>query len=172
MHPNNLTAKKEKHMNQLIQWQNRWNPFKEMDSLHHQLASLMGRDLGRSAPGQSQGETGAVQGREWAPLVNISEDDKEYVIQSELPGVQKDDISVTVDNGLLTIQGERRFEKEEKDRKYHRVERAYGKFTRSFQLPDDVDGTQVSAAFKDGILRVSLVKAEEAKPKSIDIKAN
>ena len=163
---------KEKYMNQVRHRRNRWNPLQEMDSLQHQLASLLGSDLGSTALGQGQAEAGSVQTREWAPVVNISEDDKEYVIQSELPGVSREDISVTVENGVLTIKGERRFDQEEKNRKYHLVERAYGNFTRSFQVPDDADGAQVNAVFKEGVLRVSLVKREETKPKNVDIKAN
>jgi len=107
---------------------------------------------------------------QWLPLVDITEDDKEYLIKVELPEVRKDDVKVTVESGVLTISGERKFEKEEKDRKYHRLERAYGSFTRSFSVPDDADDTKVSAEFKDGVLTVRLAKSEKARPKSVEVK--
>ena len=109
---------------------------------------------------------------EWAPLVDISEDDKEYVIKADLPEVNKDDVKVRVENGVLVISGERKFEKEEKGRRYHRVERAYGSFARSFSIPEDADPTKVGAEFKNGTLRVHLAKAENAQPKTIDVKVS
>jgi HSP20 family protein len=96
----------------------------------------------------------------WAPLVDITEDDKEYLIKVELPEIKKEDVKVTVENGTLTISGERKFEKEEKDKKYHRVERAYGSFVRSFALPEGTDGSKVSADYKDGVLKVHLPKSD------------
>ena len=108
----------------------------------------------------------------WAPLVDITEDDKEYLIKVELPEIKKEDVKVTVENGTLTISGERKFEKEEKDKKYHRVERAYGSFVRSFVLPEGTDGSKVSAEFRDGVLKLHLPKSEQAKPKSIEVKVN
>jgi hypothetical protein len=99
-------------------------------------------------------------------LVDITEDDKEYLIKAELPEVKKEDVKVTVENGTLTITGERKFEKEEKGKKYHRMERAYGSFMRSFTLPEGAAGDKVSADFKDGVLKVHLPKSAEAKPKS------
>ena len=107
---------------------------------------------------------------EWAPLVDISEDAQEYLIKAELPEVNKEDVKVTAEEGTLTIMGERKFLKEEKGRKYHRVERAYGSFGRSFALPDDVSPAKVSAEFKDGVLTVHLVKTEKAKPQQIEVK--
>jgi HSP20 family protein len=107
---------------------------------------------------------------QWLPLVDITEDEKEYLIKAELPEVKKENVKVTVENGVLTISGERNFEKEERDKKYHRVERSYGRFTRSFGVPDDADDTKVSADFKDGLLTVRLTKSEKARPKSIEVK--
>jgi HSP20 family protein len=107
---------------------------------------------------------------EWSPLVDISEDDKEYLIKAELPDVKKEDVKVTAEAGTLTIMGERKFEKEVKGRKYHRVERAYGSFGRSFSLPDDASPAKVSAEFKDGMLTVHLVKDEKAKPQQVEVK--
>ena len=103
--------------------------------------------------------------------MDITKDDKQYLIKAELPDLRKDDVKVTVEGGVLTISGERKFEKEEKDKKYHRIERAYGTFTRSFSVPDDADDSKVSAEFKDGLLTV-LAKSEKARPKSIDVKVS
>jgi HSP20 family protein len=109
---------------------------------------------------------------EWAPLVDIVEDDKEYLIKVELPEVHKDDVKVTVEGGTLTISGERKGEKEEKGRKFHRVERYYGRFERSFTIPDDAEADNVKAEFKDGVLRVHLAKSEKARPKQIEVKVS
>ncbi len=89
-----------------------------------------------------------------------------------MPEVRKEDVKVTVENGVLTISGERKFEKEEKDKRYHRIERAYGSFTRSFSVPDDADDAKVGAEFKDGVLTVRLAKSEKARPKSIEVKVS
>jgi HSP20 family protein len=107
---------------------------------------------------------------QWSPLVDITEDEKEYLIKAELPDMKKEDVRLTVENEVLAISGERTFEKEEKGRKYHRVERAYGSFVRSFSLPEDADGSKVSADFKDGMLQVHLPKSQKSKPKAIEIK--
>jgi len=109
---------------------------------------------------------------EWSPLVDISEDDKEYRIKVELPEIKKEDVKVTAEEGTLTITGERKFEAEQKGRKYHRVERAYGSFGRSFSLPDDASPVKVNAEFKDGVLTVHLVKDEKAKPQHIEVKVS
>jgi HSP20 family protein len=102
--------------------------------------------------------------------VDIEETTKEFLIKAELPDVKKDDVKVALEDGVLTIQGERKFEKEEKDRKVHRIERSYGKFLRSFTVPRDVDDKKVMAEFKDGILLVHVPKAEMAKPRLIEVK--
>ena len=102
--------------------------------------------------------------------MDISETDAEYLIKAELPEVKKDDVNVTVQEGVLTIHGERGQEKEEKGKKYHRVERSYGSFVRSFTVPGDVDETKVRAESKDGLLHLHLPKSEKAKPKAIEVK--
>jgi HSP20 family protein len=142
----------------------RWDPFKEMDEMH----SRLGNWLGWSARPDRGRELMTVA--EWAPVVDITEDAKEFLIKAELPEVKKDDAKVTVENGVLTLTGERRLEKEEKDRKFHRIERSYGSFLRSFALPETTDGAKVTAEFKDGILLVRLPKSEMAKPASIEVK--
>lgn len=146
----------------------RWDPFKEMDDLHNRMAKLWG--LTPTRPGDGSKEMMTVA--EWAPSVDIIEDEKEWLIKADLPDVKKEDVNVTVESGVLTITGERKFEKEEKEKKYHRVERAYGNFLRSFTLPDGADGSKVSAEFKDGVLKVHLPKNEKAKPKTVEVKVS
>jgi HSP20 family protein len=111
----------------------------------------------------------AIVVADWAPSVDVSETDGEYQIKAEIPDVKKEDVKVTLEEGVLTIQGERRFEKEEKGKKYHRVERSYGSFVRSFTLPDLVDEANVKAEFKDGVLNLKLPKSEKVKPKAIEV---
>jgi HSP20 family protein len=106
---------------------------------------------------------------DWVPSVDVSETEGEYQIKAEIPDVKKEDVKVTVEDGVLTIQGERKYEKEEKGKKYHRVERSYGSFIRSFTLPDLVDEAKVKAEFKDGVLNLQLPKSVKAKPKSIEV---
>jgi HSP20 family protein len=139
---------------------------REFEELQNRLATLFGRAPVRTASAKEE----ALTVPEWAPLVDILEHDKEYLIKAELPEVKNDDIKVTVQDDVLTITGERTLEKEEKGRKYHRVERAYGRFARSFTLPEDADGNMVAAEFKDGVLKVHLPKSERAKPKSVEVK--
>ena len=146
----------------------RWDPFKEMDDMQKRLSNLFG--LAPLRRGDGEKETLTVT--EWSPLVDITEDDKEYVIKAELPEVKKEAVKVTVEKGVLTITGERKFEKEEKDKRYHRIERSYGSFLRSFTLPDDADESKVNAEFKDGVLFVHLYKNEKARPKSIEVKVS
>ncbi len=143
----------------------RWDPFREMEDLQKRLTSIFGVAPGRVANGKED-----MTVAQWLPLVDITEDDREYLIKAELPEVRKEDVKVTVENGVLTLSGERKFEKEEKDKRYHRIERAYGSFTRSFSVPDDADDSKVSAEFKDGVLTVRLVKSEKSRPKAIDVK--
>jgi len=143
-----------------------WEPFTQMEDMQNRLSSLFGRAPARRGNGKE------LAIADWAPLADITEDDKEYIIKAELPDVKKEDVKVAVENGVLTISGERKFEKEEKKRKYHRVERAYGTFVRSFTLPDDANASNVKAEFKDGILTVHLPKSEHAKPKHIDVKVS
>ena len=144
----------------------RWDPFKELDDLQSRLSTVLGRAPIRKEGGKDEAMTVA----EWAPLVDIVEDENEYLIKAELPEVSKEHVKVTVQDEVLTITGERQYEKEEKGKRYHRVERAYGSFARSFALPEDADGDKVAAEFKDGVLKVHLPKSAKAKPKSIDVK--
>ena len=151
-------------MNGLI----RWDPFKEMDDLQKRLTSIFGLSPGRVTNGQRE----AMTVSQWQPTVDIVEDEKEYLIKAELPEVKKEDVKLTVENGVLTLSGERKFEKEENNKKYHRIERAYGSFVRSFSLPDDADDGKVTAESKDGLLTVRLAKNEKARPKTIEVKVS
>lgn len=106
----------------------------------------------------------------FAPSIDISETEKQFLIDVELPGVNKDDIEVNLENGRLTISGERKFESEENGKQYHRVESHYGSFTRSFHLPENVDDKSISASYKDGILNITIDKSEEKMKKQIKVK--
>jgi HSP20 family protein len=154
-------------MSALTRWEPkmRWSPFKELEEMERRLSSFFGH--GPSPVGDKKE---AITVTEWAPLVDISEDDKEYVIKAEIPEMKKEDIKLNVNNDVLTITGERKYEKEEKNKRYHRVERSYGSFMRSFSLPEDADGTKVAAEYRDGVLKVHLPKSEKAKPKAIEVK--
>jgi len=145
----------------------RWDPFRELEEMSDRLNRMITR------PGAAQT---AAQGKEvmtvadWAPTVDISETEAEYAIKAELPEVKKEDVKVTVEDGVLTLQGERKQEMEDKGKKYHRIERSYGRFVRSFTLPDTVDESKVKAEYTDGVLHLHLPKSEKAKPKQIDVK--
>ena len=148
-------------MNALAQW----NQYRELEALQNSLGSLFKRAQAPKPEGQEE----PMRVADWAPLVDISEDPKEYLIKAELPEVMKADVKITLEDGMLTITGDRKFEKEENGRKYHRVERAYGSFVRTFSLPDDASPGKVNAEFKDGVLKVHLAKDEKARPQQIEV---
>jgi HSP20 family protein len=150
--------------NKMQQTLTRWEPLREMEEFQNRLLTLFGRPQSR---GNGREE---ITLPDWTPLADITEDDKEYLIKAELPEMRKEDVKVTAESGVLTISGERKFEKEEKKKKYHRVERGFGTFMRSFALPDDADFSKVNAEFKNGVLTVHVPKSEHAKPKQIDVK--
>jgi HSP20 family protein len=142
----------------------RWDPFRELEEVSDRLNRMFARPSTRT----NGKETMTVA--DWTPTVDISETDGEYQIKAEIPDVKKEDVKVTVEDGVLTIQGERKQEKEEKGKRYHRIERSYGSFVRSFSLPDVIDEEKVKAEFKDGVLSLHLPKSEKAKPKAIEVK--
>jgi HSP20 family protein len=141
----------------------RWDPFREMEEMQSRLSNILSR---RS---RVNGDKETLTVPEWAPLVDITEDDKEYLISAELPEIKKEEIKLTVENGVLILSGERKRETEEKGKKYHRVERAYGSFVRTFALPDNADANKVNAEFKEGLLKVHIGKSEAARPKMIEV---
>lgn len=137
-----------------------WSPFREMEDFFNQIHRTF-----TSLPAVS-GSTGAT----WAPLVDITETPKEYLVRAELPGMKKEDVSITIDEGVLTLSGERR--EEYSDEKRHRSERYYGRFERSFSIPSDVAPDRIDAEYKDGVLAVHLPRAEQKKPKAIEVKVH
>ena len=143
----------------------RWDPFRELEEVSDRLNRMFARPAAARTNGK---ETMIVA--DWAPSVDISETDGEYQIKAEIPDVKKEDVKVTLEDGVLTIQGERKHEKEEKGKKFHRIERSYGSFVRTFSLPDVIDEEKVKADFKDGVLNLHLPKSEKAKPKAIEVK--
>jgi HSP20 family protein len=141
----------------------RWNPFREVSTLQQDMNKLLEGFTSRLTPT----ETNAV----WSPVVDIYEDEGNYVFKVELPGLTKEDIELSLENRTLTLRGERKMEKDVKEEDYHLIERSYGRFVRSFTLPTFVEQDKISADFKEGILEVVLPKAEEVKPKLIAIGA-
>jgi HSP20 family protein len=158
-----ITQQEKPPMNTQI---TRWNPFKEMEQMQSRLASLWSHDPLRVNGGLEE----ALTVTEWNPRVDIVEDDREFLVKVELPEMKREEVKVTVEDGVLSISGERKLEKEEKNKKYHRVEREYGSFVRSFTLPANASGDKVTAEFKDGLLKVHLPKDAKAAPKAIEIK--
>ena len=144
---------------QLTRRRDIWDPFREFEHLSSRFNQLLG--LGRSG---GAGEQLALSITDWAPSCDISETDTEYRVQAELPSMKKEDVHVTLQDGVLTIQGERREEKEEKGVKFHRRELSYGSFVRRFSMPDDADESKVDATFKDGMLNVVIGKSKAAEP--------
>ena len=141
------------------------DPIRELFEMQQNLNQLFNTNFDRGAR-----EDVALNA--WTPAVDIYEDDNEFLLKIELPEMSKEDIKVNLNENVLSISGERRFENEEKRDNYHRVERSYGQFYRSFTLPPNVNVEGINAAYKDGILRLSLPKREEAKPKQIDVAVN
>lgn len=142
----------------------RWEPFREADEMLRRMGAL---DLARWPRLLAANEGKVV---EWSPVADISETESEYLVKAELPGVNREDVKVTHENGVLTIEGERRYVKTDKDEKAHRVERFYGSFTRSFSLPDNADANGIRAESKDGVLNVHIPKIKVEKPRPIQIK--
>lgn len=144
---------------------NVWDPMQELNELQNRFNTLFGRTALRAGNGEE-----SLALADWAPVVDISEDDKEFLIKAELPGLKREEVKVTVEDGVLSISGERKTEKEEKNKKFHRVERSYGSFLRSFTLPEGADATKVNAEFTEGVLNVRLAKTPKAQPKTIEVK--
>jgi HSP20 family protein len=144
----------------------RWDPFRELEDVSERLNRVFGRSI---VAGESKD---AMTTFDWAPSVDVLETNEDFQVKAELPDVKKEDVKVSVDGGVLRIQGERKQEKEEKGKKWHRVERSYGSFLRTFTLPENIDDAKVQADFKDGVLSVRLPKSEKAKPKSVEVKIN
>jgi len=134
----------------------RWNPWREFDDLFTNMAGVPSENLSRS---------------EWLPAVDIAETEGQYKIDMEIPAIARDDINVSVKDGVLTVTGERKMEKEE-DGKVHRVERQYGRFSRSFRLPENVDEENIEASSRDGVLHLAVAKKEREGPRLIDVQVS
>lgn len=147
----------------------RWNPLGEMEDLHHRLSRWFGAP---ARTGNSGTSLENMMVADWAPSVDISENEQEWLIKADLPEVKKEDVRVSVEEGVLSLSGVRRLEKEEKGQRYHRIERVHGTFVRSFTLPDNADGAKVNAEFKDGVLKIHLPKTAKAKPKAVEVKVS
>jgi HSP20 family protein len=139
----------------------RWDPLRDFEHLSSRLSQLLGETRA--------GDDNATLFK-WSPAVDVAEDDKEYLVKADLPDVKKEDVKINIQDGVLVVEGERKQEKEEKGKKFHRIERSYGKFVRQLGVPSDVDAAKVSAEYTDGVLRVHLPKAASAKSASIDVK--
>jgi len=141
----------------------RWDPFRELEGIQTRLNRMFGDRPFRDFEG------GEAAFAEWAPAVDIEETDKEYLVKADLPDVKKGDVKVEFEDGVLTVEGERKMEKEEKNKKFHRIERNYGKFVRRFALPTEVDGAKIAAEFRDGVLNVHMPKSPNGKTKAISV---
>jgi HSP20 family protein len=145
----------------------RWDPFRELEEVSTRLNRLFSQPFGRRLV-EDEGSLMA----EWAPEIDVQETDGEYLIKADLPDVKKEDVRVELRDGMLCLRGERKQEKEEKGKRFHRIERAYGQFERRLALPSEVDPQKVAAEFKDGVLNVHLPKSASAKPKAIEVKVS
>jgi HSP20 family protein len=142
----------------------RWDPFRDLNMLQDRMNRLF-EDAGRGARRNEEPASTTI----WSPAVDIYETDGEIIVQAELPGMDRKDISINLENNVLTIRGDRQFKKETKEDNYHRIERSYGGFSRSFSIPTTVDEEKIRADYKDGVLKIVLPKKEQAKPKQIQI---
>jgi HSP20 family protein len=146
----------------------RWDPLSEFSSLQERFNQLLGQPSGFFRNMGSSMDQPLAFGN-FAPPVDIYEDDHQVTIQAELPGVEEKDLNITVENNVLTITGERKLENEENKENFHRIERSYGRFTRSFTLPSTLDTENINADFNNGVLKIVLNKSEAAKPKQIKV---
>jgi HSP20 family protein len=142
----------------------KWSPFRELEEIQTRLNRFFPEFVNRRPESEAPFFT------DWTPAVDVTETEKEYLIKAELPELKREDVKVEVLDGVVTIEGERKQEKEEKGKRFHKVERSYGKFVRQFALPTDVEAEKVQAEFKEGVLNVHLPKTAIAKPKGIEVK--
>lgn len=152
-----------------------WNPFREMEKLMelsplHQLAEARPGLTGLFGQWPAWPESKEILMTEWLPRVDVMESEKEFLLKAELPEVKKEEFKVTVEKEILSITGERKLEKEEKGKKYHRIERAYGRFERCFTLPEGTATEGITSEFKEGVLTVHIPKKPEGKSKAVEVK--
>jgi len=140
----------------------KWNPTRNMFAMNKDFDKFFDEFLGGNFP--------EVRDMEMSPRVNLEENDNEWILSAELPGVKKDDVKVNFQDNMLTISGEKKFDKEDKKKNFHRIERSYGRFSRSVQIPSSIVLDKIDASYADGVIHITLPKAEDAKPKQIDVK--
>jgi HSP20 family protein len=146
-----------------------WNPLREMDEAQNRFNPFF---LAGFPNRMGNGEIHSLAVADWSPEVDITEDDRGYLLKADLPEMKKDDVRVTVEDGILSVSGERKSEKEDQKKKFHRIERSFGTFRRSFTLPEDADSTKVTAEFRDGVLKVHLPTTAMARSKAIEVKVH
>lgn len=150
----------------------RFNPTREIADFEREISRFFNSFGDRLGVTRKEQDNAGYENAVWAPLTDISENKDSFILDTDLPGVKKDDVKISYNNGQITISGERKYESEDEDEKHHRVERAFGKYYRSFNLPKEIQPDKISAEYKDGSLKVTVPKAEEAKPKEIEIQVN
>lgn len=154
----------------MIPWKKKygWDPFRDLENLHRDMNKLF--DLSYSPWSEVSGDS-LTAGYSWAPAVDVQDKKDKLIVKAELPGMEKDDVKITVENNYLTIRGDKKHEeeKEDKEQGYYHRECSYGTFQRSIALPNEVDTAKINAEYKNGVLKVTLHKKEEAKPRQIDI---
>jgi HSP20 family protein len=138
----------------------KWEPFRDMLNLRADMDKIF-KSFFSGFPEEREGY--------WAPIIDIEEDKDNIIVKVEIPGMKKDDMKVAVHGKILSVSGERKQESEVRDKTYHRIERAYGKFSRAITLPSEVDADKIKASYKDGLLRINLPKLESVKPRQIDV---
>jgi HSP20 family protein len=148
----------------------RWNPMRDLMSMEREFNRVFNSLERKFGFEDSDRENPELENAVWMPMTDIIEDDNKYYLNIDLPGIKKEDVKINFTNGQLSISGERKMETEEKNAKFHRTERSYGKYYRSFTLPTKIKENEIDAEFKDGQLKISIPKSEEVKPKQIEIK--
>ncbi|MCC6153134.1 MAG: Hsp20/alpha crystallin family protein [Candidatus Hydrogenedentes bacterium] len=148
----------------LVRWKDRgelspWAPLRDIEGQFNRLFGELARDYD-------------LFDRGWAPAVDLKETEQEYTLEADLPGMKKEEIDITVVDNVITLKGERKHEAETKEKGYHRIERRYGSFERTFELPGGFDASKINAHFDNGVLKVTMPKREEMKPKQIEVKVN
>lgn len=145
----------------------RWEPFRELEEMSARLNRFFNQPMARQLA-----DNGEMSLADWTPAMDVQETDAEYVVKADLPAVKKEDVKVEIQDGMLSVSGERKQEKEEKNKRFHRIERAYGRFERRLSLPTEVDPKKIAAEFRDGVLQVHLPKAPSARPQTVEVKVS
>ena len=143
----------------------RWDPFRELSQLQERMDRLFRDNAGYAGAGREE----SLEQGSFIPAVDVYEDEHNITLKLEVPGIDQKDLDIRIENNTLTVRGERKLEKEEKQENFHRIERRYGTFVRTFQLPNTVDSEKVNANYENGVLKITLAKKAEAKPKQIQV---